>query len=292
VTAQTRAVHSTDTHCGTVASPHTAIRPVLRWAGSKRKLIPRLSAFWNDKMYSRYVEPFAGSCSLFFALAPECAMLADKNPELIEAYEVLRDRADELYREVASRSSSSDAYYRIRGLRPQRMSSLKRAARFIYLNRHCFNGIYRTNRDGHFNVPYATSRAGALPTLEDFRACASQLSKAQLRNWDFGTTLRYVRANDFVYLDPPYAVTSRRVFRAYGPRDFQIGDLERLFGHLERIEKLGAKFLLSYADCKEVRFLARHWETSRVAVRRNIAGFVASRRRAYEVLVTNMQMAS
>lgn len=262
------------------------VRPILRWAGSKRKLLRRLKGFWNNT-YDRYVEPFAGSCCLFFAIAPNDALLADKNSELIETYEVLSDHADDLYKEVRSYPSNAKTYYKLRSINAQSLSRLKRAARFVYLNRNCFNGLYRTNRKGQFNVPYGSSRAGALPTLEEFRACARQLMNASIRAWDFGTTLRYVRKNDFVYLDPPYAVKSRRIFREYGPKYFGAEDLERLFDHLDRIDGRGAKFVLSYADCREIRALGAKWDMRRVSVRRHIAGFTGSRRRAYEFLVTN-----
>ncbi|MCI0723687.1 MAG: Dam family site-specific DNA-(adenine-N6)-methyltransferase [Acidobacteria bacterium] len=261
-------------------------KPILRWAGSKRQVISKIAQYWRSSC-ARYIEPFAGSCSLFFHLAPQQSLLADINEELIEMYEVLREDPDRLYETVASVRPSKSTFYRIRNLRPAALSRLGRAARFVYLNRYCFNGIYRTDGQGRFNVPYSPRRTGPLPSIEHFRACARLLEHARLHSWDFGMTLRYAMPGDFIYLDPPYAVRSRRMFRQYGPRTFDSQDLGRLFSHLRKIHARGAIFVLSYADCKEIRELRPLWRTYRIAVKRNVAGFVGARRTAYEMLVTN-----
>lgn len=270
----------------TPSAPRSACRPLLRWAGSKRQSLEQLACFWSPE-YERYVEPFAGSSSLFFRLAPPRALLADKNAALIETYRVLRTRPKQLYDTVSDLPVNRQTYNGIRGLNPTALSPLGRAARFVYLNRYCFNGIYRTDKDGRFNVPFSPRRTGALPANHEFTACARLLQRAELRAWDFGTTLRFVGRRDFVYLDPPYAVGSRRVFREYGPKHFTTGDLVRLAGHLDRIHRRGAVFVLTYADCAEVRAIAAQWSSLRLRVRRHIAGFAAARRHAYEVLVTN-----
>jgi DNA adenine methylase len=160
--------------------------------------------------------------------------------------------------------------------------------RFVYLNRNCFNGIYRTNKDGHFNVPFSADRTGAYFTLNELIECSRVLQNAELRAWDFGTTLRYVKEGDFVYLDPPFAVSRRRVFREYGVRPFDIDDVDRLGTHLRKIADRGADFLVSYADSSEARELARPWRWRRVPVRRHIAGFGEARKRAYELMITNI----
>lgn len=262
-------------------------QPILRWAGSKRQLLPVLAPYWSNS-YSRYVEPFAGSCSLFYRLRPDYALLADKNVDLMDAYQVLRSSPKALHAAVSSLAADAWVYERVRELRRESLSKFQRAARFIYLNRNCFNGIYRTNLKGDFNVPYATYKQGLLPTLHDFVAASDLLERADLRAWDFGTTLRHCAKGDFVYLDPPFAVTKRRVFRQYGPRTFEIADISRLALHLGKLDRRGIAFVLSYADCKESRTLASDWLHRRVRVRRNIAGFAGARRRSYELLITNI----
>lgn len=260
--------------------------PFLRWAGSKRQLVPVLREYWNDS-YDRYVEPFAGSCTLFFALRPDSALLADKNEQLIEVYEVVRTRWRSLHEAVTTLPRCKKTYDGLRCQEPSRLSAFRRAVRFVYLNRHCFNGLYRTNLAGRFNVPYSPRKTGRFPSTDVFEDCAEQLRRADLRPWDFGTTLRHTREGDFVYMDPPYAVDSRRVFREYGPKHFGEADLARLGIHLEKLHAKKVVFLLSYADCAAVRTAFGEWHLRRVRVRRNIAGFQGARRHAYELLVSN-----
>ncbi len=262
-------------------------KPFLRWAGSKKKQIARLSLFWRPT-YTRYIEPFAGSCSLFFALSPRHAILGDKNAELIETYSTVRDHSGEIYDRVAAIPRTRDVYYKLRSQCPSTLTHIERAVRFIYLNRNCFNGIFRTNARGEFNVPFASSRVGAFVTRDEFLGAAALLCCAELYAGDFGSTLRHVRASDFVYLDPPYAVKSRRVFREYGAKVFGSADIERLQKHLCAIDAKGAHFVVSYADCREARDLAKNWMFRRVRLRRHIAGFSRARRLAYELLITNI----
>lgn len=262
------------------------ITPFLRWAGSKRKLLHELQPYWKNR-YMRYVEPFAGSSCLFFSILPPRALLADKNAELIEMYEQVRKRPDDVYDAVLDIDRTADEYYRVRALDPRRLTALERAVRFIYLNRNCFNGIFRTNTDGMFNVPFATSRAGEFPDREEFRRAAIALSRAELRACDFGATMRLVQAGDFVYLDPPYATSSRRVFREYGKHPFSVRDVARLGAHLRRIRKKKAHFLLSYAECPEIKAMARPYFVRRIRVRRQMAGDNEVRRNYSELLISS-----
>lgn len=265
-----------------------AVTPIFRWAGSKRKVLPQLAAFWTPR-FKRYVEPFAGSAALFFRIQPQSAVLGDINSSLIEAYEVIRDRPDDVHEAVSRIRRGEGNYYRVRSQNTSRMSAFGRAVRFVYLNRYCFNGIYRTNTDGKFNVPYAHTKPGVIPPIEDFRRSATLLSRVVLKSCDFGQILRTVRKDDFVYLDPPYAVESRRVFRQYDRKEFVRRDLERLGDHLKEIDRKGASFVVSYADCREARDTFADWRLSRLRVRRNVAGFVSARRLATELLVTNVE---
>jgi DNA adenine methylase len=262
-------------------------KPFLRWAGSKRKQIPRLRNFWCSS-YTRYIEPFAGSACLFFDLQPPEAVLSDKNSELIETYKTVCDHAESVYDAICVLPRDSATYYALRAKNPMSMGRLDRAVRFIYLNRNCFNGIYRTNRNGHFNVPFASSRAGALPDRQQFLTAAQLLRRAKLHSCDFGSTLRHAKSGDFVYLDPPFAVRARRVFREYDSAPFGPSDLQRLGKHLEKLHERGVDFLVSYADCKEAREVASRWRRYRIRVRRHVAGFTSARRVSQELLFTNI----
>ena len=263
--------------------------PLLRWAGSKRRLVPKLAGYW-DSSCQRYIEPFTGSAALFFHLGPEAACLNDINGQLVECYRILAEDPDDLYERVTSISSSEETYYRIRALAPESLSESDRAARFIYLNRHCFNGIYRTNQRGQFNVPYGAAKAGAVPSIERFRECSRVIRSAELTCLDFEEFVRTtVRGGDFVYLDPPYAVANRRIFRQYDKHSFGLSDVERLSHCLDHIDSVGARFVVSYALSAEIKPLLSKWTARRVTAQRNIAGFAEHRRKAVEVIVTNIK---
>lgn len=269
----------------------TPPRPFLRWAGSKRKLLFRLRRFWQAN-HSRYVEPFAGSACFFFDLMPASAVLGDSNAALMETYRVVRDEPEALFRRLTRIRRDAETYYRWRAKSPESLDTQTRALRFVYLNRNCFNGIYRTSMAGKFNVPFGGKRGLPIGKLakNDLLGCAELLKRATLVTGDYRKTLTHVRKGDFVYLDPPYATDSRRVFREYGATTFQTGDVLTLARELHRLDKVGAQFLVSYADSSEARRLAADWNSARLFVRRNVAGFVDHRRKAGEWLVSNMRL--
>jgi DNA adenine methylase len=262
-----------------------ALKPFLRWAGSKRKLVKRLKTYWQPH-HRRYIEPFAGSACLFFELLPRAAVLGDSNRELIEVYRQVRDNPEAVYRRLVHIPRDATAYYRWRAISPRTLDPQTRALRFLYLNRTCFNGIFRTNVAGDFNVPFGRKQ-GRLPTKNDFLESAEQLSRAKLIAGDFSRTLAHVEKHDFVYLDPPFAVGARRVFRQYGIKPFETTDVARLARELRRLHKIGASFLVSYADCSESRRLGAEWNAVRLSVRRHVAGFAGDRKRAFEWLISN-----
>lgn len=262
--------------------------PFLRWAGSKRQHVPFLRQYWYAAQHRRYIEPFAGSAALFFALAPPCAVLGDLNGELIQTYRALRRNPEAVHRKLARFAKGKAAYYRLRAMRREDATWL--AARFIYLNRFCFNGLYRTNRRGDFNVPYGAPKNDHLPDLNQLRVCARLLSRARLVHADFRRPLAIVEPGDFVYMDPPYAVSRRRLFVEYSKEHFSTNDLVDLATWLEEIDRRGASFVLSYADGREARSLLRGWRRRRFAVRRNVAGFSGARRNHYELFVSNIKV--
>jgi DNA adenine methylase len=265
-------------------------KPFIRWAGSKRQLVPLLSSCWPGENY-RYVEPFMGSACVFFEISPAKALLSDLNDDLILTFDMVRKFPEKTYSAITELPRGSECYYKIRDLDPDDLEPIRRAARFLYLNRFCFNGLYRTNMKGKFNVPYASSKTGNFPSWEDFSHAAKSLESVDLRCGDFASVLsKEVKSGDFVYLDPPYAVRNKRIFNQYGPDTFGLNDLERLSENLEMINSSGALFLLSYANCEEAKFLFRQWSTIEVEVQRNIAGFARHRGRASELLMSNFDI--
>jgi DNA adenine methylase len=259
---------------------------ILRWAGSKRQLLSKLKSHWPGGK-SRYVEPFCGSACLFFDLEPHCAILGDLNSELIATYEALRRNARHVCEYLASLPHREDTYYQIRACDPDDLNETERAVRFLFLNGHCFNGIYRTNQKGEFNVPYGAKTKTLGFNYEQICRAAELLGHATLINGDFATTLNCVGPGDFVYLDPPYVVSDRRIFAQYHKDTFSASDLERLGESLRELNEMGATFVISYADSREARTLLAPWRPNRVRTRRHVAGFAGDRRIAYELMATN-----
>ena len=265
-----------------------SLTPFLRWAGSKRKLLPRLLPFWGTG-YARYIEPFMGSASLFYAICPTKAFLSDINEELVSTYITVRDHPKAVHNRLTGFSKGPKSYYALRSICPKDLAPLDRAARFIFLNRFCFNGIYRTNEKGVFNVPYAASGTGELPSWPNFYLVSRALRSSVILNTDFSNTINeHVQSGDFVYLDPPYAVENRRIFRQYGPQTFGLEDLGRLRESLKLIDQRGAKFVLSYASSPEARAYFKAWKNKKVYTQRNVAGFAKHRRMAAELIFTNI----
>ena len=219
----------------------------LRWAGSKKKLLKRLLPYWQTSGCVRYVEPFAGSAMLFFAAHPQQALLADTNEDLIEMYRTMQRNWQGVFREISTFPCTERFYYELRNAHIPKPHVIRRAARFVYLNRFCFNGLYRTNCKGEFNVPYARGTTRQLQSRDEFKQFATDIQNAQFVCQDFRETLRQVRRGDFVYIDPPYAVENKRIFKQYGPTTFGSDDLQELSNILMAINRREAKFVGSYA---------------------------------------------
>jgi DNA adenine methylase len=227
-------------------------------------------------------------------LKPAKAILGDANRDLIETYRAVKADPQGLFDRLVRIGRDADTYYRWRKKDLTEGDSSARALRFLYLNRNCFNGIYRTNTDGMFNVPFGGKNGKPLGVLlrEDFLRAAASLKKARFVAGDFVKTLAHAGEGDFVYLDPPFAVTSRRVFTEYGEKVFDTTDVGRLAEELHRLDRIGAEFLVSYADCAEARDLAAGWHSRKLFVRRNVAGFSGHRRKASEWLISNFEAES
>jgi DNA adenine methylase len=239
--------------------------------------------------HERYVEPFAGSACLFFALSPKKAILGDLNRELISTYVEVKYRIDAVLRELAALPPwNKGEYLRLRSLDTSKLEPYARAARFIYLNRFCFNGIYRTNLAGQFNVPYSGDRCGAVPGDDVFQKCSRHLRGARFVHGDFERVLKHAQRGDLVYMDPPYAVQARRVFREYDPSTFTHVDIARLRSWMERLNTAGIDFVVSYAESEEADILKKGFSYETVAVRRNVAGFAAHRAMTNELLISNI----
>ncbi|CAJ0744387.1 Modification methylase DpnIIA [Ralstonia edaphis] len=258
---------------------------VLRWAGSKRKVLAELRRL-SPPSFRRYFEPFAGSAVLFFDLMPTTAVLGDLNPEVVATYEALRDAPEEVCHYLYSVPKTKEAYYIVRDLIPENLSNAQRAARLIYLMKGCFNGVYRTNRQGRFNVPLG-SRFFALPEPNEIQAASEALRGVTLVCGDFARAVGDASEGDFVYLDPPYSDGTRFRGEYSYQGSFQSTDQERLITSCNDLTKRGVKVLLSFKECEALCEALEGWSLIRINVTRSVAGFAHSRRLAREILARN-----
>lgn len=259
--------------------------PILRWAGSKKKLLPVLSSA-APRSFKRYVEPFVGSAVLFLKLDPSEAILSDINTNLIEAYETIRAHPRAVWNRVSSMPLDDSFYYELRAQDADSLKPLDRAARFVYLNRFCFNGVYRTNRQGRFNVSRGYGHL-YVPNWEVFRDFSKRLTAATLKNDDFEKVVAKTNSGDFLYLDPPYALQGQRDRGEYGVGAFRENDEDRLAEALLDASARGVQILLSYSPSPGLLHRLQGWRVKHLKVARNVAGFARDRRTADEILVSN-----
>lgn len=231
-------------------SPEPTMRPVLRWAGGKFNL-SRVLLDLLPKDYERLVEPMVGGGALFFASQPAHAILADLNEDLINFYKVLSRRPDALVERLLDLKASRSKYYELRNAKPR--SNIGRAVRFAYLNRLCWNGVYRVNQSGEFNVPIGNRLPTKLWDSEHLRKVASVLRCAELVWGDFESTLEMCREGDVVYLDPPYPKKRKGGlgFNRYTQTPFTLGDHHRLSAAVVRLHRLGVRLIISIPSSKE-----------------------------------------
>ena len=265
----------------------------LRWAGSKRQLIPILSSLWyasrGSERRSKYIEGFCGSAALFFSVQPRRSVLIDCNTALIDCIRRIQVAPQNVAQALSKLVVNEKNYYEIRALDLLSMDPDFSAARFIYLNRLCFNGLYRTNAAGKFNVPYGGWKAGRLPDKDQILRASTALRHTKIVNGDFEIAVQNsVGENDFVYLDPPYAVRNKSLDFQYGPDVFGTEDIKRLSNLADAIDAVGATFVISYVDCPEIACLIDRWGCERVQVRRTVAAKVSKRTSVSEVLITNL----
>ena len=181
---------------------------------------------------------------------------------------------------------SPEFYYKTRALNPKSLKKIERAARFMYLNRFCFNGLFRTNLKGNFNVPRG-SHTGDIPSLDELLVAREKLVNTLLLSCDFHDAIANVDSSYFVYLDPPYVYKERKERGEYGVGSFDLQDISRLETQLNILNDKGAKFLLSYVDKPEMSNIKSTWVSRDIPVNRQIGGFSSTRRIVRELLITN-----
>jgi DNA adenine methylase len=236
--------------------------------------------------FSTYIEPFVGSACLFFHLQPERAVLGDINSDLIGFYRTASLHPDQVLRSAIHLRRTEASYYAVRARYAAEKDATKRASLFLFLNHFCFNGIFRANAKGEFNVPFGT-RTGAFPTFKEFRSAAHQLKRAALQCSDFEQVLQHARTGDFVYLDPPYVYRSRKDRGEYGPTSFSLCDIPRLHKCIVRLDRRRVHFLLSYLNCDDIQPIRSQFNCRTVPVARTVSGLSAARQIVSELLISN-----
>lgn len=278
-----------------ITDAENPMRPVLKWAGGKTQLLDAISARMPT-VYNDYYEPFIGGGSVLLFLRPEKAYINDTNEQLINLYIQIRDNAEsviEVVTELDSSSCDKEMYYRIRERYNTKITSneldFECAALMIWINKHCFNGLYRVNGKGTFNVPYNNRIAGNSIDDVNLMRISEYLrgAEVQISCSDFEDACKNVKENDFVYFDSPYVPQSETAdFTDYTKDGFSLRDHERLADLFRRLDRIGAKVMLSNNDVQLVHELYSGYEIQHLDVRRMINSN-ASHRKGREVLITN-----
>lgn len=270
--------------------------PFLKWAGGKNQIFEQLRPFLPTE-FENYFESFVGSAAVFFNLrrlhGNFSATLSDRNAELINCYKAIRDELEELIPslEVLKRNHDEKRYYRIREQDPGGLSSVGRAARFIYLNKTCYNGLYRVNKSGKFNVPIGSYSNPSIFDEDNLAAVSRVLRGVKLKVSDFSAVLDSAKANDFIYFDPPY-YTEDSGFTSYavsasGSASFGADEHRQLRNVVDALHKRNCHVVVSNSDTDYVRRLYRKYKTHVVKARRYINCNGAGRHPVSELVITN-----
>jgi DNA adenine methylase len=263
------------------------IKPFLKWAGGKTYLLPVLRECLPAG-FRRYFEPFLGGGAMFFDLRPNQAILSDSNQDLIQCYQTVRDQPEELIQHLGMLKVSEEEYYHIRGLRPETLSEIPRAARFIYLNKTCFNGLFRVNKKGLFNTPFGHYKRVSLVDPENLRNASRLLQTAALHCQDYQTVLELARPGDFIYLDPPYLPVGKYSdFKRYTKEFFYESDHAKLAQLYSRLIENRCFVLLSNSYHARVSSLFVGFNQVTVEVPRFVNCKGTGRGKVKELLISN-----
>lgn len=269
-------------------------RPFVKWAGGKRQLLGQIDAYVPAE-FGTYVEPFVGGGALFFYLLPERAVLVDNNPVLINAYHVVQRDVEALIVSLQQHRNEKEYYYEIRAAdrTPEfaDWTPVERASRTLFMNKCCYNGLYRVNSKGQFNVPFGKYKNPTICDAPNLRAVSRALQGVTIRHGSFELCLEHAAAGDFVYLDPPYHPLSETAsFTSYTKDAFGPADQERLREVFGALDERGCKVLLSNSYCDFILDLYADYAIEPVLAKRAINSNAAKRGAIKEVLVRNYSM--
>lgn len=265
------------------------VKPLIKWAGGKRNL---LKVYRNlfPKKFNKYCEPFLGSGAVFFFLKPKSAVLIDKNEELINFYEVVRDNPWELMELISTYKVDKEFYYRIREQEPSKLGKVERAVRFLYLNKTAYNGLWRVNSEGKFNVPFGRYKKVKFFERENILKASELLKKVKLICGDFEEVLKYAQKGDFVYLDPPYYPISETAnFKSYTSDGFSEEDHMRVYEVFKALDNMECYVMLSNSNTSFIRQLFKEYNITEVPANRFINRKADGRGQIIELVIRNYE---
>ncbi len=260
--------------------------PFLKWAGGKRWFVHKhIDIIPRD--FNCYYEPFVGSGAVFFALSPKTAVISDINDELINLFVIMRDHPDELKYHMLEHqhNHSKDYYYYIRS--SNFPDNIRKAARTLYLNRTCFNGLYRVNKNGQFNVPIGTKK-NCIYDIQKFDCYSKLLKNAIIRKEDFRTSIARAKEGDLVFADPPYvSAKNEKGFIKYNEKLFTWNDQIDLMKILIKAREYGVKIMSTNTNSKELKemYLQNHFNVYELERNSTVAGNLANRKSVKEILI-------
>lgn len=265
--------------------------PFLKWAGGKSQLLTKYDGFFPVN-FKNYFEPFTGGAAVFFHMRanrePFQATLSDLNAELVNCYQVVRDDVEKLITKLKDHKNEPNYFYQLRAQDTQKLSKVQRAARLIFLNKTCFNGLYRVNSKGQFNVPFGSYKNPRTCDEKNLRACSMALQDTAINFQSFEGILETAEKGDFIYFDPPYQPVSPTAnFTSYTKNSFSAEDQEKLAQVFRQLHKRGCLLMLSNSDCIFIRKLYKGFRTETVQAMRAINCRAEGRGKVSEVLVTN-----
>lgn len=272
---------------------NSLLQPFLKWAGGKRQLLPILKTKIPEK-YNRYYEPFVGAGALLFEIQPKKAVINDINSELINCYKVIKEDLDDLIQDLSQHKNEKEYYYCVRDLDRsdgyRNLRDIKKASRIIYLNRTCYNGLFRVNSQGQFNVPFGKYKNPKIVDEIVLKAINHYLTNnsVEIRNLDFEDALSDAKKGDFVYIDPPYdPVSDTSSFTGYSIDGFGKEEQKRLKSVFDSLDERGCKVMLSNSATPFIRDLYQDYHQITVEAKRNINSVADGRGKIDEILVTN-----
>lgn len=261
-------------------------RPILKWAGGKtqmlEQLLPKL-----PKSYGKYIEPFFGGGALFFAVQPKKAIIADSNPELVNFYKTIKNAPHELIHQLMNMPNDSDSFYELRKQNRESLSQIEAAARTVYLNRTCFNGLYRVNKKGEFNVPFANYKNPKICDEQGILLASELLSNKEIICGDYKDILRVNACEgDFIFLDPPYlSISQYSDFKRYTKEQFYEEDHVDLANEVKRLHEMGCYVVLTNSNHPLVHQLYSNFSIEVIQTKRYINSD-PSKRTGEDVIVT------